>query len=253
MEKITARHGIASTPYARIYYKESGQGTPLLMLHGNAETHLVFEYYEKKLSREYHTILMDSRAHGRSKINPAYADLEFSITDMAGDVAALLDTLHIKSCILVGFSDGANIALEFASLFPSRTIAVIAVSGNSSPDGLILPARILFTGEYYALKAVTTICQRLTGKIPPALFRARQLTSLLCNAPMMTAEQLKSIQAPVLLIAGTRDLVKVSHSRLLSRLIPHAQLLLMKGATHTSMFIRKHFYLNAIRTFLRQL
>ena len=48
MEKMTCRQGMADTSQAWIYYKESGRGTPILMLHGNAETHLIFDYYEKK-------------------------------------------------------------------------------------------------------------------------------------------------------------------------------------------------------------
>lgn len=47
MEKMTCRQGMADTPQVWIYYKESGRGTPILMLHGNAETHLIFDYYEK--------------------------------------------------------------------------------------------------------------------------------------------------------------------------------------------------------------
>ena len=147
MEKMTCRQGMADTSQAWIYYKESGHGTPILMLHGNAETHLIFNYYEEKLSMKYRVILMDSRAHGRSRIKPEYAESEFTTTDMARDAAALLDILHIPSCILFGFSDGANIALEFASLFPERTQAVIAISGNVSPVGLILPVRAFCVGK----------------------------------------------------------------------------------------------------------
>ena len=126
MEKINVSEGVADTLHTWIYYKDIGAGMPVLMLHGNSETHMVFDYYEKKLSKEYRIILMDSRAHGRSRIKPEYAGKEFTTTDMAKDVAALLDTLSISSCILFGFSDGANIALEFASLFPSRAKAVIS-------------------------------------------------------------------------------------------------------------------------------
>ena len=50
MEKMICRQGMADTSQAWIYYKESGRGTPILTLHGNAETHLIFDYYEKKLS-----------------------------------------------------------------------------------------------------------------------------------------------------------------------------------------------------------
>ena len=95
MEKMICRQGMADTSQAWIYYKESGRGTPILMLHGNAETHLIFDYYEEKLSMKYRVILMDSRAHGRSRIKPEYAESEFTTTDMARDAAALLDILPI--------------------------------------------------------------------------------------------------------------------------------------------------------------
>lgn len=258
MEKMICRQGMADTPQAWIYYKESGCGTPILMLHGNAETHLIFDFYEKKLSMKYRVILMDSRAHGRSRIKPEYAESEFTTADMAKDAAALLDVLHIRSCILFGFSDGANIALEFASLFPDRTRSVIAVSGNISPDGLILPVRTFCAGKYYLLRAAAELFRPASGKNPvrkrifPHLFHHQQLASLLCNSPMMSQAQLEKIQSPVLLIAGTRDLVKVSHSRLMARLIPRAQLILVKGATHTSMFGRKTFYLKIISDFLEK-
>ena len=253
MEKVTSRKGVADTPEAWIYYKESGHGTPILMLHGNAQTHLVFSYYEKQLSRKYRVVLMDSRAHGHSQIKPFCARKEFTTADMARDAAALLDSLHIDACILLGFSDGANIALEFASLFPSRTIAVIAVSGNSAPDGLLLPVRLFFRAKYRICRAAAN--QRLPifhRPFPGSFFRHRQqLTALLCHSPQITEEQLQAIQAPVLLIAGTRDLVKVSHSRYMARQIPRAQLLLVKGGTHTSMFVHKSFYLRVIRHFLQ--
>lgn len=258
MEKMICRQVMADTSQVWIYYRESGRGTPILMLHGNAETHLIFDYYEKKLSMKYRVILMDSRAHGRSRIKPEYAESEFTTTDMARDAAALLDILHIPSCILFGFSDGANIALEFASLFPDRTRAVIAISGNVSPDGLIFPVRAFCVGKYYCLRAAAEFFKHRNGNdfvrkhIFPPLFHHQQLASLLCNSPMISHKQLEKIQAPVLLIAGTRDLVKVSHSRLMARLIPHAQLVLVKGATHTAMFGRKAFYLKIISDFLNK-
>ena len=275
MEKMICRQGMAVTPKAWIYYKESGHGVPILMLHGNAETHMIFDFYEKKLSANYRVILMDSRAHGRSRIKPDNADAEFTTADMAKDAAALLDVLRIPSCILFGFSDGANIALEFASLFPERTLSVIAVSGNITPDGLIFPVRMFCIGKYYFYRILSTLFRTcfLSQKRPrrvdsPAshpqkkghafadmvyshVFRCQQLASLLCNSPLMTKEQLHAIQAPVLLLAGTRDLVKTSHSRLMARLIPRAQLVLVNGATHTSMFGRKQFYLNVILDFLK--
>ena len=67
---------------------------------------------------------------------------------------------------------------------------------------------------------------------------------------MMSREQLENVQAPVLLIAGTRDLGECLPLPPYGRLIPRAQLVLIKGATHTSMFGRKAFYLKIIHDFL---
>ena len=145
------------TSEAHLYYEVVGHGTPVLMLHGNSQSHHVFHSYKRNLQKSYQVILMDSRAHGRSRIKPGDADAEFTTADMAKDAAALLDVLRIPSCILFGFSDGANIALEFASLFPERTLSVIAVSGNITPDGLILPVRLFCIGKYYFYRILSTL------------------------------------------------------------------------------------------------
>lgn len=106
------------TSEAHLYYEVVGHGTPVLMLHGNSQSHHVFHSYKRNLQKSYQVILMDSRGHGRSMT----ARQSFTIHDMACDAAALLDHLGIAKAILLGFSDGANIALEFACCFPERTL-----------------------------------------------------------------------------------------------------------------------------------
>lgn len=126
------------THEAQLYYEVVGHGTPVLMLHGNSQSHHVFHSYKRNLQKNYQVILMDSRGHGRSMT----ARQSFTIHDMACDAAALLDHLGIAKAILLGFSDGANIALEFACCFPERTWL-------SFP-----PAEMLFPADYgfrYAL------------------------------------------------------------------------------------------------------
>ncbi len=147
---------------------------------------------------------MDSRGHGRSRALPhAQAFLRpgfrqrsnglccfrprpdeqpyFTIHDMACDAAALLDHLGIEKAILFGFSDGANIALEFACCFPERTLAVISASGNALPHGLRLPVRLgtQMTGCALALfkdfLPDGTLRQHLTNRL--------QLNTLLTDSP----------------------------------------------------------------------
>ena len=126
----------------KLYYEIIGQGQPLLLLHGNRQSHHIFHAYLPALATDFQVILMDSRAHGHSTMTKDYAEAAFSIRDMADDVRKLLDHLGIQKVTLLGYSDGANIALEFASRYPERTRAVIAVSGNASPAGLRFPVRI---------------------------------------------------------------------------------------------------------------
>lgn len=89
---------------------------------------------------------------------------------------------------------------------------------------------------------------RLTHRV----LRRRNLTSLLLHSPRLSARKLQTISVPVLLIAGTRDLIKPSHSRWLARQIPTSRLLLMTGGRHTSIFRTPAPYLRAILAFLRR-
>lgn len=84
------------------------------------------------------------------------------------------------------------------------------------------------------------------------VLRRRNLTSLLLHSPRLSARKLQTISVPVLLIAGTRDLIKPSHSRWLARQIPTSRLLLMTGGRHTSIFRTPAPYLRAILAFLRR-
>ena len=89
-------------------------------------------------------------------------------------------------------------------------------------------------------------------RLPHRVLRRRNLTSLLLHSPRLSARKLQTISVPVLLIAGTRDLIKPSHSRWLARQIPTSQLLLMTGGRHTSIFHTPAPYLRAILAFLRR-
>ena len=112
------RSGYLTTSGAEIYYEQYGSGTPLLILHGNSQSLAVFYPFLRTFLPDFQVILMDSRGHGFSHLKDSWANRLFTIHDMALDVAALLDKLHISKIILFGFSDGANIALEFFQSLP---------------------------------------------------------------------------------------------------------------------------------------
>ena len=102
-----------------IYYEIYGTGFPMILFHGNGESHHNLVPYAKKLQKEgFQVILMDSRGHGRSELNFPAFQKKMSAKDMAHDAYILMKERKLKKAILFGFSDGANTALQFASDYP---------------------------------------------------------------------------------------------------------------------------------------
>ena len=134
--------GYLTTSGAEIYYEQYGSGTPLLILHGNSQSLAVFYPFLRTFLPDFQVILMDSRGHGRSRLSVHTALHGFSTEDMADDVIALLNHLHLSSVHLLGFSDGANIGLEIACKYPERLKTLICISANASPDGLLTPLHL---------------------------------------------------------------------------------------------------------------
>ena len=255
--KVRSDRGYFETNGARLYYEISGAGLPILLLHGNQQSHHVFHSYASKLQKSYQVILMDSRGHGHSQLlcskagHSAVRKKEFfTIQDMARDAASLLDHLGISKVILFGYSDGANIALEFASLYPERTLAVISASGNALPHGLIFPVRL----GTLMLGSVLTLAQRVlpSGKLHQQLGSQLQMNTLLTDSPKLSPGRLQKIQAPVLLLAGTHDLIKTSHTQWMAEQIPHSQLCLLTGGTHNVLFSQEQTCLGKILYFLKE-
>ena len=150
-----------------------------------------------------------------------------------------------------------------------------ASSGSSAVSALSTPKVSLPFQKNFSVSATSAVCadkerQCHFGSIFPRIpaeqkkkpdfltrlthrvLRRRNLTSLLLHSPRLSARKLQTISVPVLLIAGTRDLIKPSHSRWLARQIPTSRLLLMTGGRHTSIFRTPTPYLRAILAFLRR-
>jgi pimeloyl-ACP methyl ester carboxylesterase len=85
-----------------MYYETYGKGEPLLIVHGNSGSISRFLYQIPYFAKNYKVIVADSRAQGKS-IDPTDS---LSYEMMTDDLNALLDHLHLKSCYVIGWSDG---------------------------------------------------------------------------------------------------------------------------------------------------
>ncbi len=200
-----------------LHYQEAGAGEPLILLHGNGENGEYFRHQIVYFSQKYRVIAVDTRGHGQSPRGTAPC----TIQQFAGDLKDLMDQLEISRAVLLGFSDGANIAMKFALSYPERVKALILNGGNLNAAGVKRLVQLPIEIGYWMAK-------RFAEKSADAK-ASMELLGLMVNEPNIPAVRLREIHAPVLVIAGTRDMIKKSHTEELAQSFPNARLAFVKG------------------------
>ena len=198
-----------------LYYEKRGAGEPLVLLHGNGEDGSYFLHQMEAFSREFLVDALDTRGHGRSPRGSA----PFTISQFAEDLLAFLDEQGLKRVNLLGFSDGGNIALTFALRHPERVRRLVLNGANLTPRGVKAWVQLPIVLGYQ-------IASRL--KSPKARTNAEML-GLMVHEPQIPPSELAGLMMPVLVIAGTRDMIREDHTRLMAREIPGARLALIPG------------------------
>ena len=221
--------------------------------------------------RGFHVIRYDNRDPGRSTIlsdAPVPSPLAllrrdpraaaYSLEDMAGDAAGLLDHLGIEAAHVVGVSMGAMIAQTLAISHPTRVLSLASVSSTTGaprvgrtrwrlyPIFLRRPAR---SREQYVrafertLRAIAARgheddparIRELAGRSYDRAYHpagaTRQLAAIV-TAPDRTS-QLGTLRVPAVAIHGAEDpLVNVSGGRATAAAIPDARLVVIEGMGH---------------------
>lgn len=114
---------------ARLFYIKAGQGSPVVLLHGNNQSHRIFDLLIRQLKRDHTVYALDSRGQGRSETG----DRPLTYGQMARDTAAFIRLLGLRRPALYGFSDGGIVGLLLAIHHP-ELLSRLAVSGaNAQP------------------------------------------------------------------------------------------------------------------------
>ena len=199
------------------FYIEKGHGIPIILLHGNGENSGYFQGQIDAFSRDYHVYAIDTRGHGKTP----RGDRPFTIRQFADDLLGFMDDHHIEKTHLLGFSDGGNIAMIFAMQHPDRVDRLILNGANLNPDGVKRSTQIPIEIGY-------RIASRFSGKSDSARLNAEML-GLMINDPNVKPEELKTIRAKTLVIAGSNDMIRKEHTELIAASIPAAELVFIKG------------------------
>ena len=199
------------------FYIERGHGYPIILLHGNGESSEYFRKQIEEFSKWYHVFALDTRGHGKTP----RGDKSFTIRQFADDLLCFMDERQIERAHLLGFSDGGNIAMVFAIRYPERVNRLILNGANLNAHGVKRSVQIPIEIGY-------RIATRFSGKSYSAKLNAEML-GLMVNDPNVRPEELGNIRARTLVIAGTKDMICESHTRLIAECIADSQLVLIKG------------------------
>ena len=121
---------------SELHYLRAGSGEPMLLIQGMSATHMAWgRPFLAPLEASFDCIVFDNRGMGLS----GQAQLPFEITDLAGDVAALLDALEIERAHVVGISMGGMIAQELALAHPERVRSLsLGATYCGGPEGTLM-------------------------------------------------------------------------------------------------------------------
>jgi len=226
-----------------------GGGRPLVLLHGGVLTiGLSFGPLLGPLAAGRPVIAVELQGHGRT----ADTGRPMTIEALAGDVVELLDRLEIAAADLFGFSLGGLVACAVAAAAPSRVGRLIVASADPHrPPGResvpvadkLLPTQADFEVMRDAYLAVAP---------DPGHFEkfAARVGAMVHEVPEWTADEVRSLRAPVLLVFGDRDFSPLTDVVELYRLLPDARVAVLPGATHMDITRRPDELLALITPFL---
>lgn len=196
-----------------IHYEIFGEGTPLLVLHGNGGSTKSVYPLLNDLTKEYQVIAMDARCHGQSSC----PDKDLTYMDMADDVHGLMEYLDKADIRIWGHSDGGIIGLILGYKYPDRINSMLISGANIRPDTTALEPEIVgFIQKYPELEN-------------PLL---RKQFKLMSDQPNIPIENIRKIKPPVIVMAGDRDAIKIEHTLEIFNAIPQANLCILPGTSH---------------------
>lgn len=231
---------------ARIRYVSFGDGPPVILLHGGLGHSGNWGHQVPALvAAGYRAVVIDSRGHGRSTRDAR----PYSYALMGTDVLAVMDALGIARAAMVGWSDGACVALILAHKQPERVSGVFFFACNMDPSGALpfVPTPVIdrcfsrHRQDYAALSATPDEFQTFVDHV--GLMQRTQ--------PDYTVADLAEISVPVAIVQGEHEeFIRPEHAAYLARSIPGASLAILPGVSHFAPLQRPAVFNRAVLDFL---
>ena len=249
MAADTVKSGYAPVNGLNMYYEIRGAGRPLVLLHGGGSTiDTSFGGVVDDFAKTRQVIAFDQQGHGRT----ADVDRPFNFEQSADDTAALLRYLGVERADFYGYSNGGSIALQVAIRHPGLVRKIVAAAVMINHDGA--------NPEFWE-----SMKQAKLEKMPAELHEAylkvapypEQLQTFFDKSVRRMLEfkdwrpeEIRSIQAPTMVLIGDADIVRPEHVVEMFRLLPHARLAVLPLTDHMTLLKRTDWLVSMIEMFL---
>lgn len=261
-QKIQKKTGYAPVNGLKIYYELQGEGKPILLLHGSFMTiEMNWSQLMPELAKTRKVIAIEMQGHGRTQDT----DRPLSDQSWASDVAAVLKYLKVDSIDVLGYSLGGRIAYQLAIQNPDLVRKLIIVSATYKTDGWQPEVRNILQTMQPAFLDNTPLRTEYFKVAPDTAHWHKFLSKVMAfnkTSYNLGDENIKSIKAPVLIIAGDNDgidkTVLAETYKLLGGCVfgdmaevPKSQLAIIPGTTHVSIMMETDKILSAANSFLK--
>lgn len=238
----------------------------LVLVHGwNLDGAMTFHRIIPELAERYRVIIPDLRNHGRSD----WVRGRVEITDLADDVAGILDGLGVSKATVLGYSMGGMVVQELARRHPRHVGAMILAATASRPIAeLRIPTRIAFwlargglRLSSHEIARVTGGVLHRTGAVKPNHRRWMHQALIKRDADLYyeigaavwrfdSRDWVGSLPQPAMIIIPTADEVVPPETQYeLASLLPEAELVELPGGFHESVLNRPDEYVRVVSRF----
>ena len=209
----------------KLYYEIYGSGKPLVLIHGNGDSIAGLTAQIKYFSSKYKVIVMDSRGHGKSGLGTE----RLNYIQMTNDLNALLNHLDIRNADIFGWSDGGILGLMLAIKHPEKINKLALMGAYLRPDQTAIHAWVkpLLDGAAKHVEAM-----RVKKDTSDNWGLQKQRLDLLMTQPNIDVQSLHQIKAPILVIAGDRDVIRLEHTIEIFQNLNNSHLAILPGQTH---------------------
>ena len=245
----------------QMYYEVFGQGDPLVVLHGAYMNIPAMGEIIPRLAETHHVYAVEMQGHGRTN------DIDRPITyeNLADDVAAFMEAVGLERADVFGYSMGAAVGLQVAIRHPGKVDQLIAASVSYDESGwqpemvAMIPQ---MTPEMFVGSPMEAAFQEMSPN-PDGFPAFAERMIALEHEPMAWEEDVRGLQAPVLLIAGDADVVTLEHTVAMFRLLgggamgdmgnplPASRLAILPATSHTAVIGQVDLLMGFIEPFLR--